>query len=328
MTTLYPKDSAGRLMTTAVPVVSKETTAGEIESLLRSSALTFETVNYIYIINSHHELIGVISVQELFRLKSYEKLSAYTDRALVTVRPYTDQERVAQLALKHSIKAVPVISKDHRFLGVVPSDKILEVLNHEHTEDVLRFAGVRHKHQGHVSDILLSNSPVTHVRMRLPWLVLGLLGGVGAAAVIGMFEEILATELLLAAFIPAIVYMADAVGSQTQMLFVRALSVDHTLKMGAYLLRESIVNALLGSVLAILIFVASLFFAGSMMISTILAVSIFLTVLCTVLVAILLPWFFHVRGHDPAIASGPLATVVRDILSLVIYLSVATSFLS
>ena len=327
MTTLYPKDSAGRLMTAAVPVVSKETTVGEIESLLRSSALTFETVNYIYVINGHNELIGVVSVQELFRMKSYENLSAYTDRTLVTVRPYTDQEHVAHLALKHNLKAIPVISKDHRFLGVVPSDKILEVLNHEHTEDVLRFAGVRHKHQGHVSEILLTNSPLIHVRMRLPWLVLGLLGGVAAAYVVGMFEEILATELMLAAFIPAIVYMADAVDSQTQMLFVRALSVDHSLKMGAYLLRESIVNALLGLSLAVLIFIASLFFAGSMMISTILAVSIFLTVVCTVLVAILLPWFFHVRGHDPAIASGPLATVVRDILSLVIYLSVATGFL-
>jgi magnesium transporter len=328
MTTLYPKDSAGRLMTTAVPVVSKDTSVSEVESLLRSSALTFETVNYIYIVNSHHELIGVVSVQELFRMKGYEKLSAYTDRTLVTVRPHTDQEHVAHLALKHSIKAVPVISKEHQFLGVVSSDKILEVLNHEHTEDVLRFAGVRHKHQGRMSEVLLANSPMVHVKMRLPWLVLGLFGGVGAAAVIGMFEEILATELILAAFIPAIVYMADAVGSQTQMLFVRALSVDHTLKIGAYLLRESIVNALLGLALAVLIFIASLFFAGSMTISSILAISIFLTVLCTVLVAILLPWFFHVRGHDPAIASGPLATVVRDILSLVIYLSVATSFLS
>jgi len=314
-------------MTDAVPVVLDGTTVGEVESLLRTGASTFETVNYIYVVSSHHELVGVFSVQELFRMKGYEKLSAYNEQKLITVRPHTDQEHVAHLALKHNIKAVPVISKDHQFLGVVPSDKILEVLNQEHTEDLLRLAGVRHKHQGHVSDILLTNSPIAHVRMRLPWLVLGLLGGVGAAAVIGMFEDILASELILAAFIPAIVYMADAVGSQTQMLFVRALSVDHTLKIVPYLLRESIVNALLGLALAALIFVVSLFFAGSIMISSILSISIFLTVVCTVLVAILLPWFFHVRGHDPAIASGPLATVVRDILSLVIYLSVASSFL-
>jgi magnesium transporter len=325
---LFPKDSAGRLMTAAVPTVARTATVSEVESLLRSSVQAFDTINYVYIISDTQELIGVVSIQELFRMKGYEKLDSYCGRTLVTVRPHTDQERVAQLALKHNIKAVPVISKEHIFMGVVPSDKILETLNHEHTEDVLRFAGVRHKHQGQVSEILLANSPLTHVRMRLPWLVLGLLGGVAAAWVIGMFEEILAAELMLAAFIPAIVYMADAVGSQTQMLFVRALSVDHTLKLGSYLLRESIVNALLGLALAALIFISSLFFAGSFMISLILAVSIFLTVVGTVLVAVLLPWFFYVRGHDPAIASGPLATVVRDILSLIIYLSVATSFLS
>ena len=147
----------------------------------------------------------------------------------VTVRTSTDQERVAHLALKYNIKAVPVVSKDHTFLGVVPSDKILEILNREHTEDVLRFAGVRHKHSP-VQDVLLDQSPLTHVKSRLPWLVIGLLGGVLAAFVIGIFEETLAHELLLAAFIPAIVYMADAVGSQTQMLFVRALAVDHNLK--------------------------------------------------------------------------------------------------
>lgn len=259
-------------------------------------------------------------------MKGEEKLTAYLGRTLVTVRPSTDQERVAELALRHNIKAVPVISKDHVFMGVVPSDKILEVLNHEHTEDVLRFAGVRHK-DTHAREALLNASPLVQVRMRLPWLVLGLLGGVGAAAVIGMFEDILAAELVLAAFIPAIVYMADAVGSQTQMLFIRALSIDSTLRVRSYLWRESIVNALLGTALALLIFIASLFFASSFMVSSILAISIFLTVVGTVLVAIMLPWFFHVRGHDPAIASGPLATVVRDILSLVIYLSVATSLL-
>jgi magnesium transporter len=316
------------LMTTAVPVVSKETTAGEIESLLRSSALTFETVNYIYIINSHHELIGVVSVQELFRMKSFENLQAFTDRSLVTVRPHTDQERVAQLALKYNIKAVPVISKDHRFLGVVPSDKILEVLNHEHTEDVLRFAGVRHKHQGHVSEVLLTNSPMTHVRMRLPWLVLGLLGGVGAAAVIGMFEDILASQLVLAAFIPAIVYMADAVGTQTEMLFIRALSVDLTLKIRPYLFRELAVNSILSLVLGAIIFTVSLIWIKSLLVSTILGVSIVTTVLFTTMVAIVLPWLFHIRGHDPAVACGPLATVICDITSLGIYLLIATIFLA
>src|SRR3989338_1259847 len=328
MITQYPKDSAGRLMTTAVPVVSKETTVGEVESLLRSSALTFETINYIYILNGHNELIGVVSVQELFRMKSYENLSAYTDRVLVTVRPHTDKERVAQLALKEGIKAMPVISKDHRFLGVVPSDKILEVLNHEHTKDILQLAGVSHKHHAEAGTALFVTSPFAHVRMRLPWLVLGLLGGVLAAVVIGFFEATLADELILAAFIPAIVYMADAVGTQTEMLFVRSLSIDGNPKIKKYLLRETIVNAFLGLILGSIIFVVSWLWIGSLLVSTILGISIFLTILATVVVAITLPWFFYMRGQDQAVASGPLATVMSDVLSLCIYLLVASVFLA
>ena len=324
---VFKKESAGRLMTLAVPVVHSSKKASEVEGLLRSKANEFETINYIYIINDRRELVGILSIQELFHLEPHETLERFVGGELVTVRPHTDQERVAQLALKHNIKAIPVISKEHTFMGVVPSDRILSVLNLEHTEDVLRFAGVKHK-DAQVSDVLLQNAPISHVKMRLPWLVLGLLGGVFAAVVIGFFEETLADELILAAFIPAIVYMADAVGSQTQMLFVRALSIEHGLRVRSYLLRESIVNFFLGVILAGLIFALSLLFAQSFIISAILAVSIFLTVWFTVIVAITLPWFFHVRGYDPAIASGPLATVVRDILSLCIYLTVATLFLA
>ncbi len=324
---VFPKDSAGRIMTTAVPVVHSSKKASEVEGLLRSRANEFETINYIYIINDRRELIGVLSIQELFHLEAHETLERFVSDSLVTVRPHTDQERVAQLALKHNIKAIPVVSKEHTFMGVVPSDQILTVLNLEHTEDVLQFAGVKHKDL-HVSEVLLKNAPFAHVKMRLPWLILGLLGGVVAAVMISFFEETLANELILAAFIPAIVYMADAVCTQTEMLFIRALSIEHGLKVRSYLLRESIVNFLLGAILAALIFVFSFAVAQSLVISSILAISIFFTVWFTVLIAILLPWFLHVRGYDPAVASGPLGTVVIDVLSLAIYLTVATLFLA
>jgi len=323
---IQPNNSAQHLLTAAVPVVHKTITALEVEKMLRSKENIYDTINYVYIVNENKELIGVVSLRELFKMDGNENLEKYTNKHLVTVRSSTDQERLAHLAIKHSIKAVPVLSKDHRFLGVVPSDKILEILNYEHTEDVLRFAGVQHKHAPAV-EILFNHSPLSHVRTRLPWLILGLLGGILAAVVIGMFEETLAHELLLAAFIPAIVYMADAVGSQTQMLFVRALAIDHNLHVRSYLLRETIVNSLLGAILASLIFIVSLLWVDSFVISSILGLSIFFTVCSTVMVAIALPWFFHSRGHDPAIASGPLATVLRDILSLLIYLLIASAFL-
>ncbi len=322
-------ETAGRIMTTAVPVVTEQATVREVEMLLQKESKHLNTINYIYVTDASGALSGVVSIRELFSLPKEAVIGAHTQRALVTARPHTDQERVAHLALKHNLKAIPVVSKERVLLGVVPSDTILTVLNQEHTEDVLRFAGVKShaRTETDLSDLLSNSAPFTHVKARLPWLLLGLMGGVVAAFVVGKFEATLAHELILAAFIPAVVYMADAVGSQTQMLFIRSLALDHGLRMWSYLWRELRVNFILGLVLSGVAFLVSYLWLFSLPVSSILSVSLFLTVWCTVLIAIALPWYFHNRGYDPAIASGPLATVVRDIISLLIYLGVASLIL-
>lgn len=321
-------DFAERLVTTAIPVVSDKSTVGEVMNLLKSRVSKFETINYIYVINDENALCGVLSVRELLLLDKDSSISSHMVTKLVTARPHTRQERVAQLALKSSLKAIPVVTKNNVFLGVISSDRILNILNQEHTEDVLRFAGVRHKHdEVDVTKALLDESSFSHVKRRLPWLTLGLLGGILAAVVVEKFEVTLASQLILAAFIPAIVYMADAVGSQTQMLFIRALSINQNVPLRKYLVRELSVNSILGVLLAVFIFGASFWWHESILISSILGLSIFLTVCFTVIIAIILPWFFHVRGQDPAVASGPLATVLRDIVSLCVYLGVATALL-
>jgi magnesium transporter len=315
------------ILTKAVPTALPSATAYEVEGLLRKEAKRFKTINYIYLINKSKKLVGVISIQELLHLKASATLGSLPQRDLVTISEGTKQIEAAELALLHNIKAVPVVSKEGKLIGVVSSDMIIKILSGEHTKSVLKYAGVHHK-TTHDGSVLLSDSPIYHVRMRLPWLILGLVGGVAAAGVIGFFEEILADELILAAFIPAIVYMADAVGTQTEMLFVRALSIQKDLNIKSYILRESVVNAILGLVLGLIIFGISLVWINSLLVSSILGVSIFTTVLFTTMVAIFLPWLFYIRGQDPAVASGPLATVICDISSLGIYLVVASLFLS
>lgn len=319
-------NSIQALLTTAVPVVTKNTTAYEAEQLLRTRANEFETVNYLYLVDEQKRLIGVLSLQELFHLSAHATVAPFV-RPTVSVGVSAKQIEVADLALKHTIKAIPVVGQNQEFLGVVPSDKILQILSHEHTKDVLRLAGVHHAHSS-AHEAVLQDSPFTHVKMRLPWLILGLFGGVAAAMVVGFFEETLADELILAAFIPAIIYMADAVGTQTEMLFVRALSVQKDLNIKSYIIRESVVNALLGLVLGSIIFVVSFVWIKSLLISSILGISIVTSVLFTTMVAIVLPWMFYIRGQDPAVASGPLATVICDISSLGIYLLVASLFLA
>jgi len=324
----FPIESAGKLMAVKVPIAVSSATIADIEKILLQKTKEFETINYIYIIDKNKKLKGVISIKDVFRLPKITPVSQVMVKGenIVSVRVHTDQERVALLALRHNLKAIPVVDKECHILGVVPSDVILNILHNENIEDVLRFAGV-HKFKDPAVNIIKASTAI-HFRKRLPWLILGLLGGVVAAFVVGFFESALRIHLVLAAFIPAVVYMADAVGSQTQIIFVRSLALDHKLNLKKYIWREVRVNFLLALVLGVTIFVISLLWVKSSLLGAIFGVSIFLTILAAMAVAIFLPWLFSKIEYDPAIASGPCATIIRDILSLLIYFSIAQVMLN
>jgi magnesium transporter len=317
----YPKDSAGRLLTAKVPTISETATVGEGRHLLQHAAEQFDTVNYLYLVNSHRHLTGVVSIREVLQAPSGERLKTFSPETVVTVRPHTDQERVAHIALRNGLKAVPVVDAHQVFLGVVSSGAILSTLNHEHTEDMLHLAGVSKRQDP--ERYLLGAGPLTHVFSRLPWLVIGLMGGIGAAFVVRWFEDALRVELLLAAFIPVVIYIADAVSAQTQMLYIRASTIAANLNLRSYVLRESIVNVLLGAVLALLIFFASWWWLAVPLVSTVVGLTVFITVCLVTLVGIGLPWLFYRRGYDPAIASEPITSVVCQLVSLCIYFSIA-----
>lgn len=322
----FPLESAGRLMTDKVPIATIDTTIAEIENLLLKKTKEFETINYIYIVDEDKKLKGAISVKDVFRLPKSTPVSQVMIKDLVLARPHTNQERVALLALKYNLKAIPVVDKDNHFLGAVPSDVILSVLHDENIEDILRFAGVGKMEDSAIS-IIKASAPL-HFRKRLPWLIFGLLGGVIAAFVVGFFEDTLKVQLVLAAFIPVVVYMADAVGTQIQTIFIRSLALDHQLDLRKYILRELKVNLALAFVLSIIISGISLLGWQSSLLSAIIGISIFMTILAAMVVAIFLPWLFSKIKYDPAIASGPFATVVRDILSLLVYFGIAQIMLN
>ena len=227
-------------MVTKVPSVGMDATVSDVEMLLLKKTKDFATINYIYILDNQKKLKGVVSVKEVFRQAKTTKLKAIMHARPISARVHTDQERVALLSLKHSLKAVPIVDKEDHFLGVVPSDVILQVLHQESIEDILRSAGIRPSHSA--VSFITEGGVWLHVRKRLPWLILGLFGGMFAAWIVSLFESSLRQELLLAAFIPTIVYMADAVGAQSQTVFIRSLALNHTLPWWRYFFQECILT--------------------------------------------------------------------------------------
>ncbi|OGF69144.1 hypothetical protein A3H65_00990 [Candidatus Giovannonibacteria bacterium RIFCSPLOWO2_02_FULL_45_14] len=183
-----------------------------------------------------------------------------------------------------------------------------------------------HKALGH-----LAHQPITDivkfsatrlVKVRLPWLLVGLVGGMFATLIVRFFEGALLEKLELAFFIPVIVYMSDAVGTQTETLFIRALVIEK-IDLGKYLIKEILVGFLLGSALGILLFGYSMFVFNDFEVSIIVGISILAASTLSVIIATLVPLVLRRFGKDPAIGAGPFTTIAQDILALLIYFVVA-----
>jgi len=140
----YSAKSAGRLITNKVPVASIAATVADVEKLLLKDTKNFDTINYVYVTDKDNKLVGVFSIKELFRSPKNTLVKELLPPKIIKARPHTHQERVAYLALKNSLKAIPIIDKDDKFLGVVPSDEILSILDSEAVENLLRFGGIMH----------------------------------------------------------------------------------------------------------------------------------------------------------------------------------------
>jgi magnesium transporter len=315
-----PKKAAARLMTDRVPLISPNASLADVEKTLLKKAKDFESLNYFYVLDSSEKLVGVVSIKELFSWPKERKVSEIMQKSLVTARPHTLQERVALLSIRHSLKAIPITESDGRFLGVIPSDTILNVLHSENIEDDLLSTGI---HLEDPAKSIIEASALVHVNKRLPWLVVGLLGGILAAFIVEFFEGAWGEHLILAAFIPLIVYMADAVGAQTQTLYIRSMALDHRLGFKGYAIREVKIALVLALSLGLAISAFSFLWTKALVIGLILGVSVFVTIIMAMALALFMPWFFTKRGLDPAIASGPLATVIRDVSSLTLYFFIA-----
>ena len=325
MANKYPPESAGRRIIDNVPTALPEERISDIRKRLFEKAKDFETLNYIHIIDRKGRLVGVLSLKDVFQKPESSKIEDLMAKDVIKARPHTDQERVAILALRHNLKSIPVVDKRDIFLGVVPSDTILGILHSENVEDFLRFAGISKR------DTFLGKSlqfPVSVLtKIRLPWLIFGLFGGLFTARIVTFFEGSLKVHFILAAFIPLIVYMADAVGVQAQTLFIRNLALDSRLDIKKYFLKEIKISFVIALILGTLLALISFLWLGPLKIGIILSVSLFLTVICACLIAVLVPWALQALKKDPAIGSGPFATIVRDILTLALYFSIASLML-
>lgn len=319
-----PLDSAGRKMTDKVPIVDSGKTMADVRDILFEHFQEFETINYIYVVNKNHKLVGVFSVREVFQNPPDKPVKEIMVEKPIKVRARTDQEKVTRLAIANSLKAIPVVDEHDKLLGVVPSDTILAILDAEMREDFYRLAGIVGRHNYEKTE----NLPIgTAFLKRIPWILIGILGGLLTARVIGGFESVLRENLVLAGFIPLIAYIANAVGIQTQTVYIRDLATRSKLSFLDYSLKQATTSFFIAATCWIIIWSLAFFIWQSSHLGLVVGLAVFMAILAATFFALFIPYSLQKFKLDPAIGSGPFTTIVQDLLSVIIFFSIASLLL-
>jgi magnesium transporter len=316
-------ESASFHLLQRVPVAHPDMPCGVILAALRGAHLQY--ADAVVVTDTQQHVVGMASAGELAMQDADVPVHRVMRRDIPTAHLDTDQERVASLAIDSVLGAVPIVDTQSRFIGVVPPQALLAVLRREHVEDLHRLTGIMRETR--VARAAIEGPPLTRARHRLPWLFVGLAGCALAALVMARFESLLQARIEIAFFLPGIVYLADAIGTQTEAIAVRGLSLSH-LSISSLLARELwtgvTIGAILGAVAALLVWAV----LRDLPLALVIGIALFAAGGIATAIGLALPWLFARLCFDPAYGSGPLGTVAQDILSVLLYFACASAFLN
>ncbi len=313
------REVAGALATLDVPTAHPDDHPTAILDRMKGRA--YRSASHLVVVDDG-SIVGVVPIEDLLSADSGKTVASAIRGAPTTVTPDTDQEVLAWNAARSDDTAVAVADEAGQFLGLVPPAAILSVLEHEHEEDLARLGGYLHE----TETARRASSEAIRRRLwhRLPWLLVGLAAAMLAASLMSAFEHDLERNLALAFFLPGVVYLADAVGTQTETLVIRGLSVGVGIRQ--VVLRETVTGLLIGLALAAAFLPLAWWWQGPE-VAIIVALALLAASSIATIVAMALPSVFSRFGIDPAFGSGPLATVIQDLLTIAIYLGIARAIL-
>lgn len=320
----YPEDSAGRLMTPDFLAFPATMTAGEALREVGRASREIEVISVIYCVDEARRLLGVTSLRDLLASDRDVPLSEIMDEEVISVRATDDQEEVARIVAKYDLLCVPVVDENNVILGIVTVDDIIDVITEEATEDIYRMGGTDEEEH-------FSRSAWHAARVRLPWLLTCLVGGMVAATILRIAGTRLSAHIALVYFVPIITGMGGNVGIQSSTIVVRGLATGRVDAVGPLrvLAKQVRVGALMGIICGLVVGLAgNVLSHGEYIIGVIVAVAMFGAMTVAATVGTLAPLVFRWLGFDPAIAAGPFVTTSNDITGLAVYMSLATLMLS
>ncbi len=319
----YDPKSAGGIMNPDFFSLNRDVTSREAIAALQE-AEDAEMVFYIYCVNEEGHLVGTLSLRDLLTHPPDTPLRAIMNGDVIKVTPDVDQEMVARFVARYDLLAIPVVDEFNKPLGIVTVDDVIDVVRDEATEDFLKMAGAG-------DEEVLEASVMRSAWMRAPWMALAAVGGIVGATLISRFEEQIAQQALLAAFIPVVMAMGGNVGIQSATIMVRGLATGRVLLRGQWkvLARELRTGILLAVGGGIVVGGAALAlgWSSSARLGPVVAVAILANMCSAALLGSLIPLLFKRLNVDPAVATGPIMTTFMDVFGILLYFVIATAVL-
>ncbi|MFV0572222.1 MAG: magnesium transporter [Xanthomarina gelatinilytica] len=314
----YDEDTAGGLMAKELVKVFETWTVAGCLRRIRGQAKDVKRVHSIYVVNKQNKLIGRLSLKDLIVAKSDQKIADIYIKSVDYVKVDEDVEEVARVMQKYDLEAIPVVDEDMVLLGRITIDDIVDVIRDEADKDYQMAAGISR-------DVEADDSIWKLTIARLPWLLIGMFGGLGAASIIEHFNQSMGSFIVLLSFVPLIQATAGNVGVQSSAIVVQGLANDsvdgNILKR---LFKEFILGLVNGLAIALIgLGITHFVFGTPYIVSITIAIALVAVIIMAALIGTFIPIFLDKRGIDPAVATGPFITTSNDVFGILTYFLIA-----
>lgn len=321
----YPVDSAGSIMTIEYVELRKGLTVKEALTHIKEIGLNKETVYTCYVTDQKRTLEGFVSLRTLVTSDEDKIIEDIMEDEVIKVNTHDDQESVANVFIKYGFLALPVVDNENRLTGIITVDDIMDIMEQEATEDFQIMAAMSPSEEAY-----LDAGVMTLAKNRLPWLLILMISATFTGRIMGKFEDVLSSIVVLSTFIPMLMDTGGNSGSQSSTLIIRGLATGEitTHDWWKVLWKELRISAIVGIVLAIINFLRIILLEKvEMKVALTVSLTVVITVIASKIVGGILPLIAKKLKLDPAIMAGPLITTIVDALALIVYFSIAKSLL-
>lgn len=311
----YDEDTAGGLMGTEMIVVNENWSMPKCIDEMRKQAEEVDEIHYVYVVDDDERLRGVLPLKKLITNPSVSKIKHVMKKDPISVRDSDSIEEVTQTIEKYDLVAVPVIDSIGRLVGRITIDDVMDEVREQHERDYQLASGIS-------QDVETSDNVFTQTAARLPWLLIGMIGGLSNSIILGGFENSFASNPKTALFIPLIGGTGGNVGIQSSAIVVQGLA-NNTLKEGnifSQILKESVVSVINASTISLIVFIYNFFMLGDRAITSAVSLSLFSVVIFASIFGTIVPLLLDKMKIDPALATGPFITISNDIIGMLIYM--------